>query len=80
MIPKANQSKGADLDEINNEIRKMVDASKIEESKRPKLKEFSAFAEKEYIKSVLESTEGNKTEAAKILGIDYSTLHRKLNK
>jgi len=34
--------------------------------------------EKEYIKRVLESTRGNKTEAAKILGVDRTTLYRKL--
>ncbi len=34
--------------------------------------------EREYITRVLESTHGNKTEAAKILGVDRTTLYRKL--
>jgi DNA-binding NtrC family response regulator len=35
--------------------------------------------EKEYIKRVMESVHGNKTEAAKILGVDRTTLYRKLD-
>jgi transcriptional regulator with PAS, ATPase and Fis domain len=35
--------------------------------------------EREYIKRVLESTGGNKTEAAAILGVDRTTLYRKLD-
>lgn len=34
--------------------------------------------EREYIKKVLETTKGNKTEAADILGVDRTTLYRKL--
>jgi DNA-binding NtrC family response regulator len=34
--------------------------------------------EREYIQRVLEDTNGNKTEAAKILGVDRTTLYRKL--
>ena len=34
--------------------------------------------EREYIMRVLENTGGNKTEAAKILGVDRTTLYRKL--
>jgi DNA-binding NtrC family response regulator len=34
--------------------------------------------ERDYIGRVLESTQGNKTEAAKILGVDRTTLYRKL--
>lgn len=34
--------------------------------------------EREYIARVLENTDGNKTEAAKILGVDRTTLYRKL--
>jgi two-component system response regulator HydG len=36
--------------------------------------------ERAYIKWVLESNGGNKTRAAEVLGIDPSTLHRKLQK
>ena len=35
--------------------------------------------EREYILRVIESTHGNKTEAAKILGVDRTTLYRKLD-
>ncbi|HEY7217909.1 MAG TPA: sigma-54 dependent transcriptional regulator [Candidatus Binatia bacterium] len=34
--------------------------------------------EREYIERILETTNGNKTEAAKILGVDRTTLYRKL--
>jgi transcriptional regulator of acetoin/glycerol metabolism len=34
--------------------------------------------EKEYIGKILENTRGNKTEAARILGVDRTTLYRKL--
>jgi DNA-binding NtrC family response regulator len=34
--------------------------------------------EREYIKRIVEDTSGNKTEAAKILGVDRTTLYRKL--
>lgn len=34
--------------------------------------------ERDYIKKVMESTKGNKTEAASILGVDRTTLYRKL--
>jgi transcriptional regulator with PAS, ATPase and Fis domain len=34
--------------------------------------------EREYIQRVLEDVKGNKTEAAKILGVDRTTLYRKL--
>jgi DNA-binding NtrC family response regulator len=37
-----------------------------------------ADLEREYIGKVLESTQGNKTEAAKLLGVDRTTLYRKL--
>ena len=36
--------------------------------------------EKAYIKWVLETTEGNKARAAEILGIDTSTLYRKIDR
>ena len=34
--------------------------------------------EREYIGKVLQTTQGNKTEAARILGVDRTTLYRKL--
>jgi transcriptional regulator with PAS, ATPase and Fis domain len=36
--------------------------------------------EKAYIKWVLETTDGNKARAAEILGIDTSTLYRKIDR
>jgi two-component system response regulator HydG len=36
--------------------------------------------EKEYIASILKETKGNRTQAAKILGIDRKTLYQKLKK
>jgi two-component system response regulator HydG len=36
--------------------------------------------ERAYIMWVLESEQGNKTRAAEVLGIDPSTLHRKLSR
>jgi transcriptional regulator with PAS, ATPase and Fis domain len=42
-------------------------------------KQFTLYdLEREYIGKVLESTKGNKTEAARILGVDRTTLYRKL--
>ncbi|MHB9029968.1 MAG: helix-turn-helix domain-containing protein, partial [Candidatus Latescibacterota bacterium] len=38
-----------------------------------------ADMETEYIRNVLESVDGNKTKAAKILGIDRKTLREKLD-
>ena len=35
--------------------------------------------EREYIDKTLEATRGNKTEAARILGVDRTTLYRKLD-
>jgi DNA-binding NtrC family response regulator len=35
--------------------------------------------EREYIQRVMENTKGNKTEAARILGVDRTTLYRKLD-
>jgi DNA-binding NtrC family response regulator len=34
--------------------------------------------EREYIEQVLENVNGNKSEAAKVLGVDRTTLYRKL--
>ena len=39
-----------------------------------------AEVEKEYIRNVLNSVDGNKTRAAEILKIDRKTLREKLNK
>ena len=44
------------------------------------LNDFDENNEIERIKSILSETKGNQTKAAKILGIDRSTLWRKLNK
>ncbi|MEW9052129.1 MAG: sigma 54-interacting transcriptional regulator [Neobacillus sp.] len=44
------------------------------------LKDFTSIAEGRYIKQVLETCNGNGTEAAKKLGIDRSVIYRKLKK
>jgi len=43
-----------------------------------KLKDAVAFFEKQYIMETLESVDGNRSEAAEILGIHRNTLLRKL--
>ena len=69
----------------------MTDGELIEVPDLPELCRFSALrkagftrslaeVEGEYISNVLASLGGNKTKAAKILGIDRKTLREKLNK
>lgn len=78
--------------ELENVIQRLVvmtDSDFIEVSDLPDLMRFSALrktgfdrtlaeVEAEYIRNVLESVNGNKTKAAKILGIDRKTLREKL--
>jgi len=78
--------------ELENVIQRLVvmtDGELIEVSDLPSLMRFSALretglnrtlaeVEAEYIRNVLASVDGNKTEAAGILGIDRKTLREKL--
>ena len=80
--------------ELENVIQRLVvmtEGDFIEVPDLPSLMRFSALqkmglnrtlaeVEAEYIRNVLASTEGNKTRAAEILGIDRKTLREKLNK
>jgi DNA-binding NtrC family response regulator len=78
--------------ELENVIQRLVvmtDGDLIEVPDLPPLMRFSALretglnrtlaeVEAEYVRNVLASVEGNKTRAAKILGIDRKTLREKL--
>ena len=78
--------------ELENVVQRLVlmtDGELIEVPDLPSLMRFSALretgfhrtlaeVETEYIRNVLESVNGNKTQAAKILGIDRKTLREKL--
>ncbi|MGQ9648038.1 MAG: sigma-54-dependent transcriptional regulator [Thermodesulfobacteriota bacterium] len=78
--------------ELENVVQRLVimtDGDLIEVPDLPSLMRFSALREtgfhrtlaemeKEYIRNVLESVHGNRTQAAKILGIDRKTLREKL--
>lgn len=78
--------------ELENVIQRLIvmsDSDKIEVTDLPSIMRFSAFGkssftrtlaevEKEYVRNVLENVGGNKTKAAKILGIDRKTLREKL--
>lgn len=80
--------------ELENVVQRLVvmnESSLIEVSDLPSLMRFSALRgtgfhrtlaelEAEYIRNVLASVDGNKTQAAKILGIDRKTLRDKLKK
>ena len=80
--------------ELENVVQRLVvmtDGDLIETSDLPSLMRFSALSktgfdrtlaevEVEYIQNVLTSVEGNRTKAAKILGIDRKTLRDKLKK
>jgi two-component system, NtrC family, response regulator HydG len=78
--------------ELENVIQRLIvmtDGSLIEVPDLPSLMRFSALqevgfhrtlaeVEEEYIRNVLASVNGNKTRAAKVLGIDRKTLREKL--
>jgi len=78
--------------ELENVIQRLVvmnEGDAIEVADLPNLMHFSALretgldrtlaeVESQYIRSVLESVSGNKSQAARILGIDRKTLREKL--
>ena len=60
-------------DDVKNKIQR------IEQSASPYFAELTLFdVEKLHIENVLKAADGNKSKASRILGIDYSTLLRKL--
>jgi len=63
-----------ELEDLPPEVRLALPAPAVDGSVRP-LKD----VEKEYIFATLEAQHGNRTRAAKSLGIGVATLHRKLN-
>ena len=78
-----------ELENIIQRLVVMTEGHKIEVSDLPSLMRFSApncssldrslkEVETGYIRNVLESVDGNKTQAARILGIDRKTLREKL--
>ena len=80
-----------ELENVINRLVVMTEDDCIEVPDLPALMRFSALrepdlnrtlaqVEAEYISNVLASLDGNKTKAAKILGIDRKTLREKLNK
>ena len=52
----------------------------LEQQSVKNLKEFVRQKERAYIERILRETEGDKKEAAKILGIDLATLYRKIDR
>ncbi|GAF85375.1 unnamed protein product, partial [marine sediment metagenome] len=80
-----------ELENVIQRISVMNDGAEIDVSDLPAGMRFSSNSgmgftrtltevECEYIQNVLDSVNGNKTQAAKILGIDRKTLREKLNK
>lgn len=78
-----------ELENVIQNLVVMTDGDRIEVPDLPSLMRFSALqkigfhrplaeVEAEYIRNVLSGVKGNKTEAAKILGIDRKTLREKL--
>jgi DNA-binding NtrC family response regulator len=78
-----------ELENVIQRVVVMTDGEHIEVPDLPSLMRFSALreagfnrtlaeVEEEYIRNVLTSVNGNKTQAAKILGIDRKTLREKL--
>ncbi len=78
-----------ELENVTQRLVVMTDGDFIEVPDLPSLMRFSALretgfdrtlaeVEAEYIRNVLVSVNGNKTQAAKILGIDRKTLREKL--
>ncbi|NMC00289.1 MAG: sigma-54-dependent Fis family transcriptional regulator [Thermoanaerobaculaceae bacterium] len=69
------------LDDLPPEMRKEIPIVNQEDSNNSKKLPYLdlSLLEKEAILKALEETDGNKTQAAKLLGIGLRTLHRKLN-
>lgn len=69
------------LEDLPGAIRKAVDSKEINiKMDSESLDEAVQVFEKHHIQSMLKRTEGNKSEAARLLGIDPSTLYRKMER
>ena len=64
------------LEDLSAKIRRSADTGEYGENGRPSLEE----VERRYVLETLESAGHDKVVAAKILGIDLSTLYRKLKR
>ncbi|HKK45299.1 MAG TPA: sigma-54 dependent transcriptional regulator [Balneolaceae bacterium] len=67
------------VDDLPGAIRNVTGAENYEMDSN-KLDEAVQVFEKHHIQSILKRTDGNKSEAARLLGIDPSTLYRKMEK
>lgn len=69
------------LEDLPGAIRKSVDSSEVNiNMDSESLDEAVQVFEKHHIQSMLKRTDGNKSEAARLLGIDPSTLYRKMER
>ena len=71
--------------ELRGFVRAMLRSShRPREEKRPSLREIAgraaAEAERQAIRLALQATRGNKSEAARLLRVDYKTLHVKIKR
>jgi len=67
------------LDDLPNSLQKPSEDGEFQMD-NDKLDEAMQVFEKHHIQSVLKRTDGNKSEAARLLGIDPSTLYRKMER
>ncbi len=67
------------LDDLPGAIRNVTGAEEVDMN-TDKLEEAVQGFEKHHIQSMLKRTDGNKSEAARLLGIDPSTLYRKMER
>ena len=67
------------LEDLPSAIRN-VSGTELIDMDSERLEEAVQVFEKHHIKSMLKRTDGNKSEAARLLGIDPSTLYRKMER
>jgi transcriptional regulator with PAS, ATPase and Fis domain len=67
------------LDDLPGAIRNVTGSEDVDMD-TDKLEEAVQGFEKHHIQSMLKRTDGNKSEAARLLGIDPSTLYRKMER
>jgi two-component system response regulator HydG len=68
------------VDDLPKKIRESSAVSAVTSSSDPNELPTMEIVERRYIQRVLDATNGNKTQAAKILGLDRRTLYRKLQR